>query len=200
MIFPSGVVWKGDPLNKTIYLTFDDGPEPGVTPFVLNQLAAYNLKGTFFCIGDNVRKHPETFEAVKAAGHRVGNHTMHHPNGWLTNDKKYVAEVYEANKYIQSDLFRPPYGKITYRQARALSKGDPTNGREPFRIIMWSVIAGDFDEKIDGDVCFRHVKRYTGAGSLIVFHDSLKAFPRLKIALPKTLEWLAANGYQAGVL
>lgn len=207
LIFPSGVVWKGDPTNKTVYLTFDDGPEPEVTQFVLDELEKYNIKATFFCIGDNVAKHPETFEKVKAAGHRVGNHTMHHPNGWKTKDSAYVNEVMEANKLIQSDLFRPPYGKITAGQARALrsrelgigglgNKGTPSG----FNIIMWSVIAGDFDEKIDGDVCYSHILKYTTPGSIIVFHDSYRAFPRLKVALPKTLEWLKQQGFRTEVI
>ena len=233
MIFPSGVVWKGDPTNKTVYLTFDDGPEPAVTQFVLDQLASYNLKATFFCIGENVAKHPEMFEKVKAAGHRVGNHTMHHPNGWTTNNAAYVNEIMEAHQLIQSDLFRPPYGKITQAQAKLLKSkeleidhndislllskskvagtgiskqilnvtGNRSDIRnERFQIIMWSVIAGDFDKRIDGNVCYNHIVKHTNPGSIIVFHDSEKAFPRLKVALPKTLEWLTKEGYNPKLL
>ncbi|CAN5467545.1 polysaccharide deacetylase family protein [soil metagenome] len=227
MIFPSGVAWTGDPANKTVYLTFDDGPDPIVTQFVLDQLESYNIKATFFCIGDNVAKHPEMFEKVKAAGHRVGNHTMHHPNGWTTNNAAYVNEIMEAHRLIQSDLFRPPYGKITQAQAKLLrskelgikdwelgNTGKATNEQQcsnytnhqsqirnqRFQIIMWSVIAGDFDEKIDGNVCYNHIVKHTKPGSIIVFHDSEKAFPRLKVALPKTLDWLAEQGYHPKLL
>ncbi|MES2648015.1 MAG: polysaccharide deacetylase family protein [Bacteroidota bacterium] len=223
MIFPYGVVWKGDPANNAVYLTFDDGPDPGATQFVLDQLEKYNIQATFFCIGDNVVKYPLLFEKVKAAGHRVGNHTMHHPNGWTTENTRYVNEIMEAHQLIQSDLFRPPYGKITSGQARELrkkelgiAKKELGIGREELRIkgksgiqidqrsdirdrqmkiIMWSVIAGDFDKTIDGNVCYNHIVKYTRPGSIIVFHDSQKAFPRLKVALPKTLEWIREKGY-----
>jgi peptidoglycan/xylan/chitin deacetylase (PgdA/CDA1 family) len=237
MIFPYGVVWKGDPTNNTVYLTFDDGPDPEPTQFVLDQLEAYDIKATFFCIGDNVAKYPALFEKVKTAGHRVGNHTMHHSNGWTTENKQYVSEIMEAHQLIQSDLFRPPYGKITTGQARELRRKELVVSSEPepgiremelgiqgstgnsfpittplisgntsqingqqFQIIMWSVIAGDFDTTIDGNVCFNHIVKYTQPGSIIVFHDSQKAFPRLKIALPKTLEWLKEKGYNTKLL
>ena len=122
MIFPAGVVWKGDPADNTVYLTFDDGPDPEPTQFVLDQLEKYNYQATFFCIGDNVALYPQLFQKIKVAGHRVGNHTMHHPNGWTTNTDAYVNEIMEAHELIQSDLFRPPYGKITPAQARELRK------------------------------------------------------------------------------
>ena len=224
MIFPSGVIWKGDPTGNTVYLTFDDGPDPEPTQFVLDQLEQYNFKATFFCLGDNVARHPEMFEKLKAAGHRVGNHTMHHPNGWITNNDAYVNEIMEAHELIQSDLFRPPYGKITQGQARELRSKELGMGTQDsghnaipsktpnitdhksqitdhtFQIIMWGVIAGDFDETVDGNVCFDRVVKFTRPGSIIVFHDSQKAFPRLKVALPKTLEWLKENGYNPKLL
>jgi peptidoglycan/xylan/chitin deacetylase (PgdA/CDA1 family) len=195
LIFPSGVEWSGSPENNAVYLTFDDGPTPNVTEFVLEELDKYGVKGTFFCIGDNVAAHPLLFEKIKAFGHAVGNHTMNHPNGWTTRDDVYIQQVADANMLIRSDLFRPPYGKIKRSQQAGLLKLNPRN-----RTIMWSVITGDFDEGIDGNTCFEHVKRHTRAGSIIVFHDSDKAFPRLKAALPATLKWLQENGFNPGLL
>lgn len=213
MIFPPGVTWKGDPKNNTVYLTFDDGPEPEVTQYVLDLLNQYDIKATFFCIGENVAKHPGMFQKLQNSGHRVGNHTMHHPNGWQTENSAYFKEVLNADKLIGSKLFRPPYGKITYKQARVLKsrellekelvkQGEKPAAQKPhpFKIIMWSVIAGDFDEKIDGNTCFKHIVKYTKPGSIIVFHDSLRAYPRLKVALPKTLEWLQQQGFRAALL
>ena len=178
-----------------MYLTFDDGPTPGVTEFVLDELDKYKVKGTFFCIGDNVAEHPDIFEKIKALGHAVGNHTMNHPNGWKTEDDTYIKQVSDARTLIKSDLFRPPYGKIKRSQQAGLRKRNPRH-----RTIMWSVITGDFDEGINGETCFSYVKKYCKAGSIIVFHDSDKAFPRLKIALPATLQWLKENRFQPDLL
>ncbi len=198
MIFPPNVVWTAKPDGNTVYLTFDDGPAPVVTSFVLKQLEKYNVKASFFCIGSNVKQHPEIFEQVKAAGHRVGNHTMNHANGWKTKDEDYLKEIEDANQLIRSDLFRPPYGRITRSQVNAIRHQASDICKS--KIIMWSVIAGDFDERIDGNKCFENIKRYTKPGGIIVFHDSEKAFPRLKTALPATLEWLSQQGFQTALL
>jgi peptidoglycan/xylan/chitin deacetylase (PgdA/CDA1 family) len=195
MLFPADVVWKGKPDNNTVYLTFDDGPTPEVTAFVLEQLEKHQVKATFFCIGDNVALYPEIFRQVQAEGHRVGNHTMHHSNGWKTDDDAYLQEIKEADQLIGSNLFRPPYGRIKASQHARLKKMNPDH-----QTIMWSVIAGDFDEKIDGNTSFQFIKSHTKPGSIIVFHDSVKAFPRLKIALPLTLEWLREQGFRTAML
>jgi peptidoglycan/xylan/chitin deacetylase (PgdA/CDA1 family) len=195
LVFPLNVEWTGDPGNNSVYLTFDDGPTPEVTDFVLEQLGQYGVKGTFFCIGENVQQHPDIFEKIKALGHSVANHTMHHPNGWKTDDAAYAKEVKDANELIHSNLFRPPYGKIKRSQQAILTKYNPQH-----RTIMWSVITGDFDEGIHGETCFSYVKKYCRAGSIIVFHDSERAFPRLKVALPATLKWLKENNFQPELL
>lgn len=198
MIFPPGVVWKGNPTGNTVYLTFDDGPDPEVTVFVLEQLRNYNMKATFFCVGSNVAKYPEVFEKVKSEGHRVGNHTMNHANGWTTDNNKYIQEIAAADGLIHSNLFRPPYGKITRAQVKLLRH--QASDIKKSDIIMWGALAGDFDPGIDGQKCFENVTKNTTAGSIIVFHDSKKAFPRLKTALPATLEWLTQQGFRAGLL
>jgi peptidoglycan/xylan/chitin deacetylase (PgdA/CDA1 family) len=195
LIFPLSVEWTGKTENNSVYLTFDDGPTPGVTEFVLEELDKYGVKGTFFCIGENVAAHPELFEKIQALGHVVGNHTMHHPNGWKTDDDTYIKEVNDANVLINSNLFRPPYGKIRRSQQAKLRAINPQH-----RTIMWSVITGDFDETLSGETCFSYVKKHCKAGSIIVFHDSDKAFPRLKVALPATLKWLKENGFQPSLL
>lgn len=199
MVFPKNVVWQGDPSGNKVYLSFDDGPTPVVTRFVLDLLDKYGYKATFFCIGDNVKKHPEIFNLLQAQGHRAGNHTMHHPNGWKTPADAYVAEILEADKLIGSGLFRPPYGKITEAQAKKLCDANGS-AHQTMQIIMWSVITGDFDTTADGDTCFNRVVKHTKPGSIIVFHDSEKAFPRLKTALPKTLEWIKQQGLQPALI
>lgn len=198
MLYPQAVKWQGEASNKTVYLSFDDGPIPEVTPFVLDQLYKYDAKASFFCIGDNVAKHADIFEQVIKTGHRVGNHTMNHLNGWKTDTETYIQNTIEAHSLIGSNLFRPPYGKITPAQTKAIL--GLKLGKKPPEIIMWSLITGDFDPQIDGDRCFQRVKKWTRPGGIIVFHDSQKAFPRLKTALPATLQWLKEEGYQTGLL
>ncbi|MEO7312591.1 MAG: polysaccharide deacetylase family protein [Chitinophagaceae bacterium] len=189
-----GCTWHIPVPDKTVFLTFDDGPHPEATPFVLQQLLQYAATATFFCIGKNVVQHPAIFEGVKSAGHAVGNHTMNHANGWKTSDDMYLDEIVEAGAVIQSKLFRPPYGRIKKSQLRLL-KSDirhPTS-----QIVMWSILSGDFDTEIDGERCFQNVIRSIKPGSIIVFHDSQKALPRLAYALPKLLEWMRENGYRS---
>ena len=136
------LVWK-KPSANTIYITFDDGPIPEVTPFVLNALADYDAKATFFCIGDNVRKYPEIYQEVIKAGHSIGNHTFNHLNGWNTDDEKYLENIGECAEYVKSDLFRPPYGKIKKSQIRKLKTRHPD-----IKVIMWDVLSGDFDQNL----------------------------------------------------
>ena len=191
----SELVWNMPRSEKIVYLTFDDGPIPNVTDFVLNTLKSFGIKATFFCIGDNIIKHPETFERLKAEGHAVGNHTFNHLKGWKTDGETYLANTLKCQELTQSNLFRPPYGRIKKSQASNL-KSQISN----LKIIMWDVLSGDFDENLTPEKCFKNVKNYTKNGSIVVFHDSLKAFDRLKYALPKTIQYLRDKGYQFGTL
>jgi peptidoglycan/xylan/chitin deacetylase (PgdA/CDA1 family) len=175
-----------------LYLSFDDGPHPEATPFVLEQLSNFNAKASFFCIGKNVQLHPEIYNAILAAGHVVGNHTQNHMNGWKNTTKNYMADIQEATKLIDSNLFRPPYGRISFSQIKAL-RLDPNL---PQQIMMWDVLSGDFDTTITGDQCAQNVIQHAGPGSIVVFHDSAKAMDRLRIALPKVLAHFSKIGYQ----
>jgi peptidoglycan/xylan/chitin deacetylase (PgdA/CDA1 family) len=184
------LIWNVDHNTRRLYLTFDDGPIPIVTPFVLNILKQYNAKATFFCIGDNVRKYPDIFEQVKNAGHAIGNHTYNHLNGWKTDDKTYVDNFLQADKLLDTNLFRPPYGRIKRSQIKLLKETKPD-----LKIIMWRVLSGDFDIKLKPEKCLDNVLRHTDNGDIVLFHDSLKAFPRLEYALPKALEQWSREGY-----
>lgn len=184
-------IWNMPADEKLIYLTFDDGPHPTITPFVLDQLRAYGARATFFCIGKNVVAHRDVYERILLEGHKTGNHTFNHLNGWKTSDKEYFDNISEAKKFIDSELFRPPYGKATRFQLRQLA-----NSALKFRIIMWDVLSGDFDTTITPEKCALNVVRYSKAGSIIVFHDSEKAFSRLQVALPKMLKYFSEKGYK----
>jgi peptidoglycan-N-acetylglucosamine deacetylase len=189
-------IWDLPVKDKVLYLTFDDGPHPEITPFVLNTLKQYNAKATFFCIGKNIALYPDVYRSVLEAGHRTGNHTYNHVNGWKATDEHYLKNILEAGKYIDSNLFRPPYGKITRFQVKLLTgiRNSPMNSH--FNVIMWDVLSGDFDTKLSGAACTRHVTKNARPGSLVVFHDSEKAFPRLKEALPATLAYFSEKGYR----
>ena len=188
--YPS-LVWNKSRTDKVVYLTFDDGPIPVVTDFVLNTLKSFNCKATFFCIGDNISKHPEIFERLKVEGHAIGNHTYNHLRGWKTEDSTYIQNFLCCQQHTQSHLFRPPYGRIKKSQIKQLKALYPQ-----LNIIMWDVLSGDFDTTLAPEKCYDNVIRNTANGSIIVFHDSLKAFERLKFALPATLKYLTAQGYQ----
>lgn len=187
--YPS-LIWNKARSEKAIYLTFDDGPIPDVTDFVLKTLQDYDAKGTFFCIGDNIRKHPEVYDRLIAGGHRIGNHTFNHLKGWKTADERYLENFEQCQALTGTKLFRPPYGRIKKSQARAIKAKHPE-----MDIIMWDVLSGDFDTSLAPEKCFKNVVRHTGNGSIIVFHDSLKAFDRLQYALPRTLAYFKERGF-----
>jgi peptidoglycan/xylan/chitin deacetylase (PgdA/CDA1 family) len=183
-----GVTWNIKTTEKVLYLTFDDGPIPEVTPLVLDLLKQFDAKATFFCIGDNVQKHPPLFNDVLNAGHGIGNHTFHHYNAWKVPQQTFMDDVEDAKKVIESNLFRPPYGKLTPMHIRKLKRD--------FKIIMWDVISCDFDTKVNKEIVYQNVVNNATNGSIIVFHDSLKAAPNLLYALPKVLHYFSDRGYK----
>lgn len=186
-LYPS-FIWKINTDEKVLYLTFDDGPHETATPFVLDELKKYHAKATFFCIGKNVVKHREIYKRIIDEGHAVGNHTYHHLNGWKTKDEAYISDIGEAENRIDTTLFRPPYGKITRFQSSVI--------RQKFSIIMWDVLSGDFDTDLQPQRCLANVLNHSGKGSIIVFHDSTKAWERMSFALPKVLQYFSEKGYK----
>jgi len=190
-IYPS-YVWSIDTKEKILYLTFDDGPHPGITPFVLRELKRYDALATFFCIGKNVVAHPGVYKQIQEEGHTVGNHTYHHLNGWKTANEIYLKDIAEASKVIDSSLFRPCYGRITSFQAKNLKS--VMKGRET-TIVMWDVLSGDFDTGCTPQQCLSNVVFASVPGSIIVFHDSEKALPRLQYTLPRVLEYFSKKGF-----
>jgi peptidoglycan-N-acetylglucosamine deacetylase len=178
-----GCIWEMPSGENKIYLTFDDGPHPEVTPFVLDCLAKYQMKATFFCIGKNVRLYPELFKRIIDEGHRVGNHTENHLNGWKSSDREYFEDVITANGVIPSALFRPPYGRATWFQLNCLRTSSAK-----LKIVMWTVLSGDFDPGLSPDQCFLNVRQNLQPGNIIVFHDSKKAEEKLRYALPLVIE------------
>lgn len=189
--YPYGF-WYRPQSSKTVYLTFDDGPIPEVTPWVLDVLKQYGIKATFFMVGDNVRKHPDVYQMVKDAGHCIGNHTFNHVQGFRMKTANYVANVELADSYIHSKLFRPPHGQFFPRLWEALSP--------KYEIVFWDVVTRDYNRKLSGEYVLNVVKRFTRNGSVIVFHDSLKSEERLRYALPKAIEWLKEQGYRFDVV
>lgn len=199
----SNYIWDIPNTENKIYLTFDDGPTPKITEWVLNQLQIYDAKATFFCIGDNIRKYPEIFKQVIENGHSVGNHTFNHLNGWKTSTEEYIENVnlcrlqmadYRwqiANQNLQPaicQLFRPPYGKLKNSQSKKIRQLG-------YKIIMWDVLSADFDRTISPEKCLENVLQNTVSGSVIIFHNSVNAFPNLEYALPKTLKYLSEKGF-----
>ena len=184
-------------------MTFDDGPIPNVTDFVLKTLKAFNAKATFFCIGDNIKKHPDVFERVKNDGHAIGNHTFNHLKGWKTDDKTYIQNTLKCQELTQTNLFRPPYGRIKKSQLRSLKSlvlgSESHSGLKTIdsglNIVMWDVLSGDFDTNLSPEKCCQNVIKHSENGSIIVFHDSLKAFDRLEYALPRVLKHFTDKGF-----
>jgi peptidoglycan-N-acetylglucosamine deacetylase len=186
-------MWQGPPKDgKVLYLTFDDGPIPTVTPWVLDQLGQYNAKATFFCVGDNVRKNPIILTDILASKHSVGGHTMQHKDAWRTASNTYLKNVFAVDKYLPNTLFRPPYGHITPKLIKEI---------KPFKkIVMWSLMPGDFDVNKTGETCLKNLLPKLQNRDIIVLHDSLKAWPRLKVILPKLLDFGIKNGFKFDAL
>lgn len=193
-LYPA-LTWHKSRNSPCIFLTFDDGPIPVVTPFVLKILKQFNAQATFFCIGDNVSKHPDVYLQVIADGHRIGNHTYNHLKGWKTANDVYRDNFLKCDDLLHTSLFRPPYGRIKRSQARELKSISPN-----LQIMMWDVLSGDFDTTLTPESCLQNVLKHTANGSIIVFHDSLKAFPRLEYVLPRALEYWVGQGYGFEVL
>ena len=189
------LTWNKTRDHKVIYLTFDDGPIPDVTDFVLKTLNSFSAKATFFCIGDNILKYPQIFESIKNDGHGIGNHTFNHLKGWDTSDDVYFQNFQKCQGQTDTNLFRPPYGRIKKSQIAQIKSSYPA-----MEIIMWDTLSGDFDTKLSPERCLTNVIKYTRNGSIIVFHDSLKAFDRLYYTLPKVLEHFSQLGYRFGQL
>ena len=197
----SNYVWDIPNKDKKVFLTFDDGPIPEITEWTLAQLKNYNAKATFFCIGNNIQKHPDVFNTIIQEGHSIGNHTFNHLNGWKTATQEYINNAKLCDQQIQKAttsnqqtlLFRPPYGKIKSRQAKLLKQMG-------YKIIMWDVLSADFDQTITPEQCLNNVISTVKSGSIIVFHDSVKSFKNLEYALPKTLEYLKENGFSFDVI
>lgn len=213
------LMWHIPNEQKNVYLTFDDGPTPAVTSWVLQELKKYNAKATFFCIGENIEKYPSIFEQILIEKHAIGNHTNNHLNGWKTCLSDYISNTticesviekwsssykktsvlnnetnnaLDANK-LSVKLFRPPYGKLKPYQAKAIRKLG-------YKIVMWDVLSADFDERISAEACLQNVLKNVNAGSIIIFHDSKKAFKNIEYVLPKTLHYLNENGFQCAAI
>ena len=186
-LYPS-LVWRKNTEQKRIWITFDDGPDEKVTPFLVNLLGKFNIKATFFIIGKQAKKHPELVKLIINNGHKIGNHSFSHLSGYSTKNNKYLQDVVKAKKYINSDIFRPPYGKITPYQIKNLKKD--------FKIIMWDIISWDFKENISSNKIFRNVMDNVESGSIILFHNNLKSYKNLKESLELILEKLKEQEYQ----
>lgn len=187
-LFPSRI-WKVPTISKDLYITFDDGPDPHITPMVLDILAAHGAKATFFCIGDRVVRFPEVYQRILDEGHAVGNHTHHHLNGWESNNDDYCSDVDGAARLINSKLFRPPYGRIKGRQAANLQ------GRG-YKIVMWTVLSGDYDQGLSEEDCALRTLSYVGPGAIYLFHDSERAEKKMFYALDKLLEKAGTEGFR----
>ena len=191
-IYPKGLTWRIKTSRKELFLTFDDGPIPEVTQLVISILKKYNVKATFFCVGENVDKYPEVFDLLVKEGHAIGNHTYHHVKAWKISSESYLSEVEQCNNLVKSNLFRPPHVQINRKLAKTLSKN--------YRIIMWSALTGDYNKKLSGDQCLANAIKNTAPGSIIVFHDSLKARERMEFALPLYIEYCIQKGFTFGIL
>lgn len=196
----SGFIWQFSRAKKIVYLTFDDGPTPEITDWTLAVLKEYNAKATFFCIGENVMQNPELLKKIKNEGHTLGNHTYNHLNGWHTSSEIYLKNVDLCEDTFRKSigetrekLFRPPYGKLNVKQTKLLKK-------RGYKIIMWDILSADFDTEITPEKCASNVLKNIQSGSIIIFHDSLKASKNLKYALPQTLKYLRENNYEMSAI
>ncbi len=185
-LYPKAL-WRMDPNEKAVYLTFDDGPIPVITPWVVDLLGRYNIKATFFMVGDNVHKFSQEYMQVVENGHRVGNHTFNHLKGLFTSTKEYIDNVDQADAFIHSNLFRPPHGILRSRQYQELSKR--------YQFVMWDLVTRDYSFRLYGEDVLANVKRYTRNGSIITFHDSMRSESNLRYALPRSIDWLLEQGY-----
>lgn len=177
---------------KRVYLTFDDGPIPEATPWVLDILDEYGAKATFFMVGQNIERHPELLSEVRKRGHHAANHTLHHIRGMKVTPEQYIEDVDKCEEYTRSGLVRPPHGWLTRGQLKTLAK--------KYRIVMYDVVTRDYSKRVTAQGVFENVKKYTRDGSIIVFHDSLKSIDKLKTALPESLSWLKSQGYKFSLL
>lgn len=190
-LYPEAL-WRMDRHQKAVYLTFDDGPIPEATPFIIETLEHYGIKATFFMVGDNVRKHPQEYQLVVDHGHRIGNHTYNHISGLKYLSKNYLANTDKANDLLHTNLMRPPHGWMRWLQYRVLKKH--------YTIVMWDVVTRDYSKRLTAQEVLGNVKRYTRNGSIITFHDSLKSIDKLREILPSALEWLISEGYEFKLL
>nr|WP_164122648.1 MULTISPECIES: polysaccharide deacetylase family protein [unclassified Sphingobacterium] len=186
------VTWNRSRMDKKIYLTFDDGPIPEITPWILDTLKQHKIQATFFCVGENIIKYPEIFQRLLHEGHRLGNHTFSHLKGWDTSDAVYMENIRLCQQHTLSNLFRPPYARAKRSQIKLL--------RKDFELIYWDVLSGDFDTNLSPEACYHNVLKHTKNGSIVVFHDNLKAIPRVQYALPKMIQHFSQLGYTFDIL
>jgi len=186
-LFYRKALWRVKTQEKKIYLTFDDGPQPAITDWVLDILKEHNAKATFFCVGENVRKHNDVYKRILAEGHSVGNHTYNHLYGWRTDTKRYIENTKKCAELVDSKLFRPPYGRMKPSQYSKL--------KQHYSIVMWDVLSGDFDQKITKEKCLKNVLDYSREGSIVLFHDSIKAKANMEFALPIFLKQFSEKGF-----
>lgn len=183
-----GVTWSMPREGKNIYLTFDDGPHPEITRWVMDELDKFNAKATFFCVGDNVRKYPEVFDLLLEKGHRAGNHTFNHLDGWNTGNFAYLKNIALCDEYTHSNLFRPPYGKISPAQYKAVKR--------KYKVVYWSILSRDFEKELDIEESLGYMLKHTGEGSIVLFHDSVKAEKNMKQLLPAFLQYFSEKGFR----
>lgn len=190
-VYPA-LTWHKDRSEKCLFLTFDDGPVPDVTEEIIIILKKYGIRATFFCVGENIQRYPAIFDQLKAEGHRIGNHSHNHLNGWATSDEAYLKNVEQCQALTQTNLFRPPYSQIRRSQIRAL--------KDRYDIIMWDVVSRDFDARVSPEQCLKRTLKHAKNGSIIVFHDHVKAWKNVSYALPRALEQWLSEGYRFDVL
>lgn len=193
-LLPKGMVWEM-PDTDAVYLTFDDGPHPEITPWVLEELSRHDAKATFFCVGNNVARHPEVYAMLLAAGHATGNHTYNHLNGWKSRNDHYLKNITQADNHIHSRLFRPPYGRIKLSQYRKLMRRHPD-----WTVYMWDILSGDFDQNITAEQCLKNVLEHLRPGSIVVMHDSQKAGGHMMAMLPGVLQYCKQKGWKMKAL